>query len=117
LRSELLAAAAMVIGPVLALLALTFVLLSAGSSRLEGVTEEARLESAASAALLRDVETLKALGRPTLDTGAPTESGLERTADRIETNLARAARFDGESQRRSAREAATAFARAREDLA
>jgi diguanylate cyclase (GGDEF)-like protein/PAS domain S-box-containing protein len=117
LRSELLVAAAMVVGPVLALIALTFVLLSAGSSRLEGVTEEARLESAASAALLRDVETLKALHRPTLDTGAPVESGLERTADRIETNLARAARFDGEGERRSAREAATAFARAREDLA
>ena len=117
MRSELLVTTAMVVGPVLALCALSFVLLSAGSSRVEGATQEARLESAASAALLRDLASVEALGRRSLEAGGPVESALERTVGRIESNLARATRFDAEAERRSAREAATAFARAREALA
>lgn len=109
-------AGATVVGPLLALCALSVVLLSAASSRFEGATEESRLESTASTALLRDVETLEVLGRRSLDTGAPVASAIELTVDRIESNLARAARFDAAAERRSAHEAATAFARAREDL-
>lgn len=55
LRTELLVAAATVVGPVMALCALSFVLLSAGSSRFQNAAEEARVESKNSTALIREL--------------------------------------------------------------
>jgi len=116
LGAELLVAALTVVVPVLGLCALSFVLLSAGSSRFQEAAEEGWLESEASTALLREIGKVEELGRLSIVSGAPVETALARTTERVKANLARAARFDQVAERESARRAAAALGRARDSL-